>query len=132
MLAGVIKDSKFVHKRKVSVNPVEAHYEDQGEEPYIKYRCPVCKAVGNYGSIPHGTKNCPLCGVSLNWDRKPQIGDSVIVHGGVRPNLIGSKGVVTKIRSDKTGKAVCYQIDMNDGSVMCNIKDFTILDEVIE
>lgn len=79
MLTGVIVDSNKACKRLVSVDPIAAHYEEKGEPPYIKYRCPVCRALGNKVSIPHGVESCPLCGVHLNWDRKPEKGDLVII-----------------------------------------------------
>lgn len=77
---GVIKDSPLCYKRKVKVNPIARHYENLGEQPYIKYSCPVCDAVGNRPfSITEGTENCPLCGVALNWNRKPEVGDAVVI-----------------------------------------------------
>ena len=73
---GVIRNSNIAHKRTVKVNPIPRHYEKPGEEPYIKWNCPVCTALGNHVSITEGIESCPLCGVSLNWDRpvKEEIG----------------------------------------------------------
>lgn len=79
-VTGVIDDAKTVHKRKMRVTPIETHYEEDGESSYIKYSCPVCHAAGNTGiSITKGKPKCPLCGVNLNWDRKPAVGDTVVI-----------------------------------------------------
>lgn len=43
-------------------------YEKTGEEPYIKYSCPICDAIGNLHQVIKGDKNCPLCGVNLDWE----------------------------------------------------------------
>lgn len=76
---GVITDAKIAHKRKVKVNPIEKHYENKGEQPYIKYGCPVCAAVGNRNiSIPYGISNCRLCQVALNW-QEPKAGDRICI-----------------------------------------------------
>lgn len=101
---GVIYDAKVAHKRKVKVNPIAHHYEKPGEQPYIKYNCPVCDAVGNkHISVPHGTSHCPLCGVALNWDRKPEIGDTVTMLATKLTESIFPKGdicVITECGSD--------------------------------
>lgn len=77
----IILNAPTAHKRKVTVTPLEKHYEEPGEQPYIKYNCPVCTAVGNADiSIAKGVTNCPLCGVNLNWDRKPKVGDTLIIN----------------------------------------------------
>lgn len=81
MITGVIQNASKAYKRKVSVNPIAHHYEKPGEKPYIKYNCPVCEMVGNKVQIPHGIEKCPLCGVSLNWTRKPEVGDVVVICG---------------------------------------------------
>lgn len=77
---GIITNADTCHKRKVAVNPITKHYEDPGETPYVKYSCPVCSAVGNSNiSITEGSPRCPLCGVALNWDREPELGDTVVI-----------------------------------------------------
>lgn len=88
-ISGVIRDSAFAYKRKVKVNPIERIYEDKGEKPYRKYNCPICCAVGNGNiGITEGIENCPLCGVALNWGRKPELGDMVILTGRKsKPNI---------------------------------------------
>lgn len=79
---GVIINANHVHARRAAVNPIARHYEEKGERPYIKWSCPVCEAIGNHRvSIPEGIPECPLCGVHLNWNQKPEVGDQVIILG---------------------------------------------------
>lgn len=47
---------------------MEHHYEKPGEEPYIKYGCPVCEALENRHGITKGIANCPSCGVNISWE----------------------------------------------------------------
>lgn len=42
-----VSETEFVYQRIVYVRPLERHYEEPGETPYIKYCCPVCEALGN-------------------------------------------------------------------------------------
>ena len=79
-----VKWAKIVYKQKVSLRPVEHHYENEGEEEYIKYGCQLCESIAkSYPnklmdkdkqfvrfSFPKGTKRCPCCGVYINWDYK--------------------------------------------------------------
>lgn len=79
-----VKGAKIVYKQKVSLRPVEHHYETEGEEEYIKYSCQLCESIAkSYHnklmdkdkqfvrfSFPKGTKRCPCCGVYINWDYK--------------------------------------------------------------
>lgn len=67
-IAGKVVRSEHVYKRKTYLLPVEHHYEDAGEEPYIKYGCPVCEALGNKHQVARGEPNCPLCNVNLIWE----------------------------------------------------------------
>lgn len=82
--------AKVVHKQKVKLRPNEHHYENVGEEPYIKYSCQICEQLAKsveglslYSddendederfirfSFPKGTKQCPCCGVNIDWDYK--------------------------------------------------------------
>lgn len=64
---GVVKDAGAAYMRTTSVKPIEHHYEEPGEEPYIKYSCPVCEAVGNIHQVTPGEEKCRLCGVNLIW-----------------------------------------------------------------
>ncbi len=74
-----INFSNIVSKQKIKAKPVAYHYENQGEKPYIKYSCPICSQFycicdseqhirfGQF-SFPEGTKNCPCCGINLDWN----------------------------------------------------------------
>lgn len=65
---GKVIEAERVYQRITYVNPIEHHYEEPGEKPYIKYSCPVCAAVGNLHQVTPGEENCPLCGVNLSWE----------------------------------------------------------------
>lgn len=67
---GVLRDTKETYRRTVKVNPTECHYEEVGEEPYIKYICPVCEALGRRHQVNPVVQNCPVCGVQLYWGEK--------------------------------------------------------------
>lgn len=77
--------AKHVYKQKVKLRPNEHHYEEPGEEPYIKYSCQLCEQLANKVnglsfddedgkfvrfSFPKGTEKCPCCGVNIDWDYK--------------------------------------------------------------
>lgn len=76
--------AKVVHNQKVKLRPNEHHYENEGEEPYVKYSCQICEQLsesikGFYFdeeqkfvrfSFPKGTEQCPCCGVNIDWDYK--------------------------------------------------------------
>lgn len=77
--------AKVVHKQKVKLRPNEHHYENEGEEPYIKYSCRICEQLSENikglhfdeddekfirFSFPKGTEQCPCCGVNIDWDYK--------------------------------------------------------------
>lgn len=82
--------AKLVHKQKVKLRPIEHHYENEGEEPYIKYSCQICEQLAeeynkvyshmsglfdkenqfNRFSFQRGTKQCPCCGINIDWDYK--------------------------------------------------------------
>lgn len=83
-----IYPAKVVHKQKVKLRPNEHHYENEGEKNYIKYSCQICEALANKCknmqgilddeedgefirfSFPEGTKQCPCCGVNIDWSYK--------------------------------------------------------------
>lgn len=85
-----IYGAKSVHKQKVKLRPNEHHYEEEGQEPYIKYSCQLCEQLAKeYNSVyshsnglfdaderfirfsfPKGTEQCPCCGVNIDWDYK--------------------------------------------------------------
>lgn len=80
--------AKHVHKQRVKLRPIEHHYENDGEEPYIKYSCQICEQISNNVkgfhfededgndakftnfSFPKGTERCPCCGVYIEWNYK--------------------------------------------------------------
>ena len=82
--------SKTVYKQKVKLRPNEHHYENEGEEPYIKYCCQLCEQLaanikdlplyaddeddkgGKFTrfSLPKGIEQCPCCGINIDWDYK--------------------------------------------------------------
>lgn len=131
-LSGVIQDAKVVHKRRVKINPIAKHYEKPGEEPYIKYSCPVCHNAGNKNiSITEGIPNCPLCGVSLNWDRELQVGDRVVItfqHSSKQALEAGSICQITKIMKSQT-EASCKLCSETDGRTFWYKTDnFSILE----
>lgn len=81
---GIIQNHNHVHKRTVAVTPIVHSYHAPGETPYQKFNCPVCNALGNTKiGLPHGVKQCPLCGVHLEWVRQPQVGDEIIITESV-------------------------------------------------
>lgn len=55
---------KELKERDTAKHLMERHYEEPGEEPYIKYTCPNgCKIQ------PSGKSNfCSLCGQRLKWE----------------------------------------------------------------
>lgn len=67
MLEGKVTEAKYVYQRKTYVKPIENRYEGTGEQSYVKYNCPVCKALGNSHQLSVGIPNCPLCNVNLVW-----------------------------------------------------------------
>ena len=40
-----IKGANKVSKQRVSLRPVEHHYETEGEEEYTKYSCQLCESI---------------------------------------------------------------------------------------
>ncbi|MNS99304.1 hypothetical protein D3C72_1337030 [compost metagenome] len=68
MLEGKVMDSRYAYQRITYVKPIEHHYENEGESPYIKYGCPVCELLNNKHQVTFGSDNCPLCNVNLLWE----------------------------------------------------------------
>lgn len=74
--------SMKIYEQEVKLRPIEHHYENIGEIPYIKYGCQICEEIAKaykliYGeenfhkfSISKGEPNCPCCGIKLDWDYK--------------------------------------------------------------
>ncbi len=54
----------------VKLYPVEHHYEQSGEKPYIKYGCPLCEMCGFKHQVHPSDTCCPNCGVNLLWEMK--------------------------------------------------------------
>ncbi|MED9903554.1 MAG: hypothetical protein UFG06_05155 [Lachnospiraceae bacterium] len=63
----IFNTEKPIHIHVARVKPIEHHYENKGERPYIKYGCPVCESLGERFSFPKGIDNCPICNVNLLW-----------------------------------------------------------------
>lgn len=122
-MVGVIQNSRYARKRKVAVNPIEHAYHGPDEKPYIKYNCPVCEAVGNWGvSISYGTPACPLCGVRLNWARQPEIGDQVIC----RPETVSYGNKVQQLVAVNKEQGT---VQTKEGLRGCLLRQLTILEE---
>lgn len=84
--------AKAVYKQRVKLRPIEHHYENDGEPPYIKYSCQICEQLAKNAegfplysddeddedgkfvrfSFPEGTPNCPCCGINIDWNYKPK------------------------------------------------------------
>ena len=80
--------AKAAHKQRVKIRPIEHHYENEGDPPYIKYGCPICEqlAIKTRGKplfdengerrefvrfqIHKGMEQCPCCGINIDWDYK--------------------------------------------------------------
>ena len=64
---GRVDDAEVSYKRITRIKPVAHHYENEGEDEYIKWGCPICESFNNRHSFAEGTENCPLCNVNLLW-----------------------------------------------------------------
>ena len=61
---GLTPDQIRELKERDTAKPlIERHYEDPGEEPYIKYTCPNGCKIQPYRK----SKFCSLCGQRLKW-----------------------------------------------------------------
>ena len=69
-IRGYVVRSDQVCRRRVGLCPTELRYEEGGEAPDRKYGCPVCESLGNKHFFSYGTRNCPLCGVNLDWEKE--------------------------------------------------------------
>lgn len=129
MLSGVIKESEKVHERIVKVTPNEHFYEEKGVGIYKKYSCPVCQAVGNRNvGVYDGQENCSLCGVNLNWARKPEVGDYVILTHNLNSDFL--QGDQCTIKEDNTAdpSALPYIVTKESKQIGCKLRDFSILE----
>ena len=79
--------AKHAYQQRVKLRPNEHYYEGEGEEPYIKYTCQLCEQIAERVkgfplytddeddkggqfitfSFPKGTKQCPCCGINIEW-----------------------------------------------------------------
>lgn len=79
-----VHGGKYVHNQKVSLRPIEHHYEEDGEPENIKYSCQLCENLSKQYpnkvmdddeqfkkfSFPKGTPQCPCCGINIEWNYK--------------------------------------------------------------
>lgn len=57
--------------RATPMKPIENHYEEKGQEPYIKPTCPRCEQLKNKRYALCSLYNyCPICGQALDWGTK--------------------------------------------------------------
>ncbi|MCM1130117.1 MAG: hypothetical protein NC310_00440 [Roseburia sp.] len=57
--------------KETPIKPIENHYEEKGQEPYIKYTCPRCEQLNNKRySLCSLHRYCPICGQKLDWSDK--------------------------------------------------------------
>lgn len=53
-------------EKQIPKKTIERHYEDPGEEPYIKLSCPAgCRVSMQRGK--YSIKYCPQCGQAIDW-----------------------------------------------------------------
>lgn len=69
VINGRVSEADFAYQRITYVRPLEHHYEEPGEVPYIKYSCPVCDALGNPHQVISNQVKCSLCNVNLDWGK---------------------------------------------------------------
>lgn len=53
-------------RKQIPQKPIEKHYEEEGEKPYIKYKCPSCKS--KYQISKDYDNYCSKCGQKIDWD----------------------------------------------------------------
>lgn len=60
-----VKGANKVSTQRVSLRPVEHHYENEGEEEYIKYGCQLCEDIAQ--SYPNDLmdKRQTICSVFI-------------------------------------------------------------------
>lgn len=52
-------------EKQIPKKPREKHYEEEGERPYIKYKCPSCES--KYQIHNFIDSYCNNCGQKLDW-----------------------------------------------------------------
>lgn len=58
----------FAHTKRVYIKPIAHYYNDEGEEYYIKWGCPICNTVTTRTRVNYGDNNCFACGVNFAWE----------------------------------------------------------------
>lgn len=53
-------------EKQIPRKPIERHYEEPGEKPYIKNTCPAGCRITLHGG-KYGFRYCPICGQALDW-----------------------------------------------------------------
>lgn len=66
VIEGSIAEAEYQYKRTCKIKPLVIYYSEDLKR--YKYVCPVCRAIGNNHQLSHGTNNCPLCNVNLDWE----------------------------------------------------------------
>lgn len=66
VIEGEVEDTEYIYKRIAKIKPTAVYYSMQPK--YIKYTCPICRAIGNDHQLTYGDSNCTLCNVNLTWD----------------------------------------------------------------
>lgn len=61
-----VESSILALKKQIPQKPIEKHYEEEGEKPYIKYKCPSCQS--RYQISKNYDFYCPQCGQKIDWD----------------------------------------------------------------
>lgn len=62
-----IYNSDKICKTKIKAIPIAHHYEENGENAYIKYSCPICNSLGVKHQVHPLEDNCKICGINLDW-----------------------------------------------------------------
>lgn len=62
-----IYKSDKIYKTRIKAIPIEHHYEEDGENSYIKYSCPICESLRIKHQIQPWEDNCKICGINLDW-----------------------------------------------------------------
>ncbi len=70
-IMGGIDASEAIEKQ-IPKKPIEKHYEDEGESPYVKYACPNDCGIQLWPktskNLAHEHVYCPKCGQKIDWE----------------------------------------------------------------
>lgn len=64
---------KIALEKQTAKKPYYAHYENDGEKPYIKLRCPCCKAsisAVTEEEKAYQNRYCHKCGQAIDWSEE--------------------------------------------------------------